>query len=116
MINDEDFTKDIEIDEDYYAKNIVQMRYNGKFFTGIFYAKSAGQAFDLFVETLLKNGHIKYENKNSILQLQFKTTLMSGDNAIGSFMWNHALAAEKSDIKIICSIFDGGGWRFFGRI
>jgi hypothetical protein len=114
MINDEYESDDV--DEDFYLKNIIQIRYNGKFFTGVFCAKSVHDAFDEFVETLLRNGHIKTEQKNSILQLQLKNTLMPADEAIVSFMWNHALVAEKMDTKIIYSIFDHGGWRFFGRI
>jgi hypothetical protein len=114
MINDEDDSNDI--DEDFYLKNIIQIRYNGKFFTGVFCAKSVNYAFDEFVETLLRNAHIKPEQNDSILQLHFKTTLMPADDAIVSFMWNRALEAEKNDIKIIYTIFDHGGWRFFGRI
>jgi hypothetical protein len=116
MIDEEDYPAIIDMEDSFDEKDIIQVRYNGKFFTGVFCAKSATGAFEQFVETLLEMGYITNDHKKMIIKNQFKLTLMTADDAIVSFMWDRAIKAEKNDVKIVYSVFDYGGWRFFGRI
>lgn len=94
----------------------IQVRYNGKFFTGPILAGTARLAFESLIEELVKRGHAKTSKAEQLMARGFKPMLRLANELPLQFMWNRALAAEENDMHVIFSLYDHAGWRFFGRI
>jgi hypothetical protein len=94
----------------------IQIRYNGKFFTGPILAGSAKLAFESLVEQLVKFGHASKDRAVGLKAKGFKPMLRPAGESPLQFMWNRALAAEANNVHVIFSMYDHCGWRFFGRI
>jgi hypothetical protein len=91
-------------------------RQNGKFFTDPIKAETITIAFLLCVRGLFDAGYTSMNFMDLIFNRRFKTTLRGADEPVMSFMWKRMQAAQENDVRMIFSIFDSGGWRFFGRV
>ena len=89
---------------------MFQLRENGKFFTDPISAKTIQEAFSICIEGLLERKFM-----TSVPQ-KFTRVLLSSEESVHSSMWEYALLEEKNDTHSIFSIYDTGGWRFFGRV
>jgi hypothetical protein len=94
----------------------LYLEQNGKFYTGPIKTAPIDAAFCFCVSKLAKAGYISENPLNRNFDWSFNTTLRCADEAVMSFMWKRMLAAEENDVRMIFSIFDFGGWRFFGRV
>jgi hypothetical protein len=95
---------------------MIEVRYNGKFFTAPILAGRAQLAFETLIEELVRQGHIKTPKAERLMARGFKTALRPANQSELQFMWERALAAEENDVHVIFSLYDHEGWRFFGRI
>jgi hypothetical protein len=94
---------------------MVYPRGNGKFFSDPIKAESIKIAFLLCVRTLEGGGFIKMDFMDLIVNLPFNTALKCADEPLMTFMEKRMDTAAENDIRMIFSIFDIDGWRFFGR-
>jgi hypothetical protein len=95
---------------------MIHIRNNGKFFTDPITGNNQMNAFLKCVRELVNSNALQAQHENKIIDRGFRRTLMPADDAVTSFMWDRAVAAEENDVHVIFSLFDIGGWRFFGRI